>query len=55
MVLERLLEENIMAGSSSRLSRASSHIARSVSMDSVRADSFDSPPIRTSTAMRNRF
>lgn len=59
MVLERLLEESIMAGATSRLSRTESastigRIARSVSMDSVRMNNFDGP-IRTSTAMNRRM
>jgi len=56
IVLERLLEENIMAGSSSRLSRSTSlsAMARSVSMENFRSTSFDGP-MRTSTARRNRY
>jgi len=56
IVLERLLEENIMAGSSSRLSRSSSlsAMARSVSMENFRSSSFEGP-MRTSTARRNHY
>jgi len=56
IVLERLLEENIMAGSSSRLSRSTSlsAMARSVSMENFRSTSFDGP-MRTSTARRNHY
>jgi len=56
IVLERALEENIMAGSSSRLSRSTSlsAMARSVSMENFRSTSFDGP-MRTSTARRNRY